>query len=66
MPGPLAPSAARPSDYHSGDREFAPRPDHIPYVDILHEIISTVILSLPLVQVGSSQFLSKDYAFCTG
>ena len=32
------------------DRGFEPRPGHIFFVEIRHGIISTVILSLPLIQ----------------
>ena len=39
------------TDCHSGGREFAPQLDHITFVKIGHEIISTDILSLSLFQV---------------
>ena len=42
-----------PSDWRSGDRGFSPRRGRQhSFVDIDHEIFSTVILSLPLIQEG--------------
>ena len=45
----------RPSDWRPGGRRFNPRRGRQYYfVEIDHEIISTVILSLPLIQEGQS------------
>ena len=42
-----------PSDWRSGGRGFNPRQGRqISFVEIDHEIFSTVILSLPLIQEG--------------
>ena len=42
-----------PSDWRSGDRGFNPRQGRQhSFVEIDHEIFSTVILSLPLIQEG--------------
>ena len=42
-----------PSDWRPGGREFTPlRGRQHSFVEIDHEIISTVILSLPLIQEG--------------
>ena len=38
------------SNCGSRDRKFEPQPSHITFMEIDHEIISTVILSLPLIQ----------------
>ena len=52
-----------PSDWRPGGRGFNPRRgrQHC-FVEIDHEIFSTVILSLPLIQEGSCQFLAKECA----
>ena len=47
MPALVAQFDARPT----GDRVFDSRRQH-PFVEIDHEIFSTVILSLPLIQQG--------------
>ena len=47
-PGPVAQSAA----HLTAIQQFAPRPGQITFVEIGDEIISTAILSLPLIQVG--------------
>ena len=46
-------------DVWSGDREFAALVRHHSFVEIDHEIFSTVILSLPLIQEGSSSVTCK-------
>ena len=52
-----------PSDWRPGGRGFNPRRDwQHSFVEIDHEIFSTVILSLPLIQEGSCQFLAKECA----
>ena len=50
QPGPLGQSDA-PSYWYSGSHGFEPRSGFKSYVEIGHEIISMVILSLPLIQV---------------
>ena len=40
------------SDCHSRGRRFLPQPGHVAFAEIGYEMISTVILSLPLIQVG--------------
>ena len=48
-----------PSDWRPGGRSFNPRRGRQhSFVEIDHEIFSTVILSLPLIQEG--QFLAKE------
>ena len=50
-----------PSDWRPGGRGFNPRRGRQhSFVEIDHEILSTVILSLPLIQEG--QFLAKECA----
>ena len=51
------------SDWWSGGRRFDPRRvrQHS-FIEIDNEIFSTVIFSLPLIQVGQSKFLAKEYA----
>ena len=50
-----------PSDWRPGGRGFNPRRSRQhSFVEIDHEIFSTVILSLPLIQEG--QFLAKECA----
>ena len=52
-----------PSDWRPGGRVFNPRRgQQHPFVEIDHEIFSTVILSLPLIQESSCQFLAKECA----
>ena len=52
-----------PSDWRPGGRGFNPgRGRQHSFVAIDHEIFSTVILSLPLIQEGSCQFLAKECA----
>ena len=41
-----------PSDWRPGGRRFNPRQDRQSFVEIDHEIFSTVILSLLLIQEG--------------
>ena len=52
-----------PSDWRPGGRGYNPSwgRQHS-FVEIDHEIFSTVILSLPLTQKGSCQFLAKECA----
>ena len=52
------------SDWRPGGRGFNPsRGRQHSFVEIDHEIFSTVILSLPLIQEGlSCQFLAKEHA----
>ena len=51
------------SDWKPRGRGFDPRRGRQhSFVEIDHEIFSTVILSLPLIQEGSSQFLAKECA----
>ena len=53
-------------DWWSGGLEFeAPVRQHS-FAEIDHEIFSTVILSLPLIQEGSCQLLAKECALSTG
>ena len=50
-----------PSDWRPGDRGFNPRRgQQHSFVEIDHEIFSTVILSLPLIQEGQFQLLAKN------
>ena len=52
-----------PSDWRPGGRGFDPRKGRQhSFVEIDHEIFSTVIFSLPLIQEGSCQFLAKECA----
>ena len=52
MPAPVAQLDA-PSDWRPGGRRFNPRRGwQHSFVEIDHEIFSTVILSLPLIQEG--------------
>ena len=53
-----------PSDWRPGGRRFNPRRGRQhSFVEIDHEIFSTVILSLPLIQEGQlSVFLAKECA----
>ena len=52
-----------PSDWRPGGRRFNPRRGRQhSFVEIDHEIFSTVILSLPLIQEGHCQFLAKECA----
>ena len=53
-----------PSDWRPGGRGFNPRRDRQhSFVEIDHEIFSTVILSLPLIQlIQEGQFLAKECA----
>ena len=52
-----------PSDWRPGGRGFIPRRGRQhSFVEIDREIFSTVILSLPLIQEGSCQFLAKECA----
>ena len=49
------------SNWRPGGRGFNPRRGRQhSFVEIDHEIFSTVILSLPLIQKGSCQFLAKE------
>ena len=49
-----------PSDWRSGGRGFNPRRDwQHSFVEIDHEIFSTVILSLPLIQEGQLSVSGK-------
>ena len=50
------------SDWESRDSWFEPRPGHI-FVEIYHEIISMVILPLPLIQEGQVSLSGKS--ICT-
>ena len=53
-----------PSDWRPGGRGFNPRRGRQQsFVEIDHEIFSTVILSLPLIQVG--QFSVSGERMCT-
>ena len=58
-------SVARLDALPTGDRKLWGRPppgrQHF-CVETDHEIFSTVILSLPLIQEGSCYFLAKEYA----
>ena len=60
--GPVS-SVGRASDCQSRGREFEPGLRHITCVEFGHEIISTAILSLPLMQVG--QLSVTDTSMCT-
>ena len=52
-----------PSDWRPGGHGFNPRRGRqYSFVEIDHEIFSMVILSLPLIQEGSCQFLAKECA----
>ena len=52
-----------PFDWRPGGRGFNPRQgQQHSFVEIDREIFSTVILSLPLIQEGSCQFLAKECA----
>ena len=51
MPASVAQLDA-PSDWRPGGREFNPRGRQHSFMEIDHEIFSTVILSLPLIQDG--------------
>ena len=52
------------SAWHADNRGFDPRVWQHSFVEIGHEIISTTILSLPLIQVG--QLMSKGCALSIG
>ena len=54
------------SDYRSRGRKFESRLDHITVVEIDHEIISTVILSLPLIQEGQLSVIGESMCTSTG
>ena len=50
-----------PSEWRPGCRGFNPnRGRQLSFVEIDHEIFSTVILSLPLIQVGQFSFWRKN------
>ena len=52
-----------PSDWRPGGRGFNPRRGRQhSFMEIDHEIFSTVIPSLPLIQEGQFQFLAKECA----
>ena len=55
-------SVGCPSAWHADGRGFDPRVRQHSFVEIDHGIISTVILSLPLIQVGQ---LSVGERMCT-
>ena len=53
-------------DWYSGGRGFDPPVRQHSFVEIGLEIISTSIISLPPIQVGSYQLLAKGCAHNTG
>ena len=56
-----------PSDWRPGSRGFNPRRDRQhSFVEINHEIFSTVILSLPLIQEGQLSVSFEKNVYNTG
>ena len=51
---------------YADGRGFDPHVRQHSFVEIGHEIISTSILSLPLIQEGSCQLLAKECTLTTG
>ena len=45
--------------WHAVSRRFDPRVQQLTFVEIGHEIISTVIISLPLIQAGQLSVTGK-------
>ena len=54
------------SAWYADGRGFEPHIRHHSFVEIGHEIISTAILSFPLIQEGQFQLQAKDCALSTG
>ena len=56
-----------PSDWRPGGQGFNPRQSRQPsFVEIYHEIFSTVILSLPLIQEGQLSVSGERIVHKTG
>ena len=64
-PGLVTWSDAHPPGNQTGLR-FDPRVRQHSCMEIGHEIISTAILSLPLIQVGHSSVTGNGYVLSTG
>ena len=54
------------SAWYADDREFDPHVRKYSFVEIEHKIISTAILSLPLIQEGQLSVTGKEFAQITG
>ena len=54
------------SECRSRDCEFEPQLSHITFVEIVHEIISTSVLPLPLIKEGQLTFTEESICISTG